>query len=135
MRVSMVISSGEKTLASPTVVITNGKRGTVTIGDKVAASATTPALNKSVAIELTPTLQADGSVNLPLKLTFTEDKLIDQVPSTNTRQMIVELKVQPGRQASFVAGGAEGVEPLGMSIKLDLLSEAQVAALRGQPAK
>ena len=135
MRVSMVISSGEKTLASPTLVIANGKRGTLTIGEKVVAAATSPALDKSVAIELTPTLQADGSVNMPIKLTFAEEKLVGQKPSTSTRQMMLELKVHPGNKASFVTPRADDVEPMGMSIQLDLLDDAQVAALRGPSAK
>ena len=105
-------------------MIANGKRGTLTIGEKVVAAATSPALDKSVAIELTPTLQADGSVNMPIKLTFAEEKLVGQKPSTSTRQMMLELKVHPGNKASFVTPRADGVEPMGMSIQLDLLDRS-----------
>ncbi len=135
MRVSMVISAGDKALASPTLVIANGKRGAVTIGEKIAATQTAPAVNKSIAIELTPTLQADGSVNLPINLTLTDEKLVDQKPSKAVRQMVLELKVQPGNKASFVAVGSDDTNPLGLSIKLDLLDDTQVAALRDQASK
>lgn len=123
LKIGMVISTGEKVLATPTLVIASGKRGSVRIGEKVVVPASTQISNNVIEAELAPTLQADGSVNLPVTLMVSEQSMVDGQPSKASRKMDIVLKLYPGVKSTVVLGEADSKEPLKFSIQVDLLND------------
>lgn len=129
LKISMVVSSADKVVASPTIVVANGATGSVEIGDQGFAGAM-----KTKAF-LAPTIQADGTILMPVTVKLTTEGVVDDKPQISTHEMTVQLKAQPGKKFSLAVPTHDDKAPFSMSMQVDLLTEEASAAMRAAGSK
>jgi hypothetical protein len=129
LKISMVMSSADKVVASPTIVVANGATGSVEIGDQGFVGAM-----KTKAI-LAPTIHADGTILMPVIVKLTTEGVVDDKPQISTREMTMQLKAQPGKKFALTVPTHDDKAPFSMSVQVDLLTEDAIAVMRTANSK
>ena len=128
LKISMVISSADKVLGSPTIVVASGKTASVELGEKGSADAW------NTKATLSPAMQADGSVLMPVTLKLTTEEVVDDKSQVVTREMTVQLKAELGKKLSITVPTNNPKTPFAMSMQVELVGEQPIAASRTSTA-
>lgn len=110
---SMELKEGETIVSKPKLIVLNGKRASVEVG----SAGTNPFSQMGWKIEVMPMLaNADDLItNFNIKVSALGADGISQ-----TRSMSVETKQSLGKEVLIQLPGADGQQPLSLSLKTDL---------------
>jgi hypothetical protein len=125
----MVMTSADKVIASPTIVVANNSMGSIEIGDQGVAG------GMKTKATLTPAMQSDGTILMPVTVKLTTESVVDQKPQTSSREMTVQLKAQPGKKFSLTVPTHDDKAPFSMLMQVDVLSDDASASLRASAGK
>ncbi len=128
LKISAVISSADKVIASPKVVVANGKTATIEIGEKGAPG------NWNTKAVFSPLIQDDGTVLIPVTVKLTTETVADGKPQVTSRELTVELKAALGKKISLTLPTNDANATFAMSMQVELLNDEASAAMRAKPA-
>jgi hypothetical protein len=123
LRISAVISSADKVIASPKVVVANGKTASIEIGEKGAPG------NWNTKAVFSPLIQDDGTVLMPVTVKLTTETVADGKPQVTSRELTVELKAALGKKISLSLPTNDANATFAMSMQVELLSDEANAAM------
>ncbi len=129
LKISAEFSSGDKVIASPKVVVANGKTATIEIGEKGR-----PGSWNTKAV-FSPVIQDDGTVLVPVAVKLTTESVVDGKPQAFSREANVQLKAALGKKFSLSLPTDDPSTPLAMSMQVELASADATAAMSASPAK
>ncbi len=129
LKISAEISSGDKLIASPKVVVANGKTATIEIGEKGRPG------NWNTKAVFSPVIQDDGTVLMPVAVKLTTETLVDGKPQFSSREMTVQLKAALGKKFSLSLPTDDPSATFAMSMQVELASDEAAAAMRTNTAK
>jgi hypothetical protein len=124
LKISAVISSADKVIASPKVVVANGKTATIEIGEKGAPG------NWNTKAVFSPLIQDDGTVLMPVTVKLTTETVADGKPQVTSRELTVELKAALGKKISLTLPTNDANATFAMSMQVELLSDEANAAMQ-----
>ena len=124
LRISAMISSADKVIASPKVVVANGKTATIEIGEKGAPG------NWNTKAVFSPLIQDDGTVLMPVTVKLTTETVADGKPQVTSRELTVELKAALGKKISLTLPTNDANATFAMSMQVELLSDEANAAMQ-----
>ena len=124
LRISAMISSADKVIASPKVVVANGKTATIEIGEKGAPG------NWNTKAVFSPLIQDDGTVLMPVTVKLTTENVADGKPQVTSRELTVELKAALGKKISLTLPTNDANATFAMSMQVELLSDEANAAMQ-----
>jgi hypothetical protein len=124
LRISAMISSADKVIGSPKVVVANGKTATIEIGEKGA-----PGKWNTKAV-FSPLIQDDGTVLMPVTVKLTTETVADGKPQVTSRELTVELKAALGKKISLTLPTNDANATFAMSMQVELLSDEANAAMQ-----
>jgi hypothetical protein len=124
LKISAVISSADKVIASPKVVVANGKTATIEIGEKGAPG------NWNTKAVFSPLIQDDGTVLMPVTVKLTTETVAEGKPQVTSRELTVELKAALGKKISLSLPTKDANATFAMSMQVELLSDEATAAMQ-----
>jgi hypothetical protein len=124
LRISAMISSADKVIASPKVVVANGKTATIEIGERGAPG------NWNTKAVFSPLIQDDGTVLMPVTVKLTTETVADGKPQVTSRELTVELKAALGKKISLTLPTNDANATFAMSMQVELLSDEANAAMQ-----
>ncbi|MCA3017791.1 MAG: hypothetical protein ACK5RJ_05835 [Burkholderiales bacterium] len=128
LKISAVISSADKVIASPKVVVANGKTASIEIGEKGALG------NWNTKAVFSPQIQDDGTVLMPVTVKLTTETVVDDKPQVSSRETTVQLKAALGKKFSISVPTNDANATFAMSMQVELLNDEASAAMRAKPA-
>jgi hypothetical protein len=117
--ISIVIASGNKMLGAPRVIVLDGKKASIEVGQKHEPGISPTSIKtQSVKLSLTPTTGDDDKVQVKMEIQVT-DEISGDTPSRTTRETRTTLALARGKQASVsVPEGSLGA-PLDIRLQID----------------
>ena len=123
VRVSMTVLLDDKVVSSPTLIVANGKNATIRV------TSSTSTMDSIIEAQLTPTLQPNGSFNIPIKLTLTDEHKANPARKTS-RGFDMELTLNAGKEGQVEVGPPQYSARLTVRAQVALLTEQESARLR-----
>jgi hypothetical protein len=124
LKISAVFSSADKVIASPKVVVANGKTATIEIGERGAPG------NWNTKAVFSPLIQDDGTVLMPVTVKLTTETVADGKPQVSSRETTVQLKAALGKKFSISVPTNDANATFAMSMQVELLSDEANAAMQ-----
>ncbi len=124
LKISVQISSGYSVIATPTLVVKNGTRASVTVGNEAETTVTGQRLPSSfVNVDLIPTLDGDNNVDVAVNVRTIDEKTVSDQPVKSTRTMELALRLALGRQGSIQLPGTGGAPGLTLYMTIDAIDD------------
>ncbi len=117
---TMELKDGETTIGTPKIVVVSGEKGSIAVGSKSVSAATGVLQQRDYRIDVMPALEATGEL-----LTSYEVTIISPASdggASNTRTMKMKIKQKPGETIMLQVPGANGEQPLQLTVKTDIVS-------------
>ncbi len=125
LKISVQMSSGYSVIATPTLVVKNGTRASVTVGNEAETAAPGQRLPSSfVNVDLIPTLDGDNNVDVAVSVRAIDEKIVNDQPVKSTRSMELALRLSLGRQGSIQLPGSSGATGLTLYMTVDAINDA-----------
>lgn len=129
IKISAAIYAGETPLASSNLVTKNNEAAIIKIGKGPApAAGKPPQPGYQLDLNLQPSLQPDGTINMAVDVKTSETEIVDQQPDKHVRSLKVVLKLAAGKQASMDIPNPANQKAMRLTVTADVLSETALAA-------